>query len=103
MSTLRFAELLEINFLICGLLLTTTTSSTTCSSSSSCRPPCKKLKRVSGMRATSPGWDLKQMRVGEMTALWLLSSLSAGCWLSPGEVFCDRIVWGCLEQEGEEE
>ena len=76
---MRFAELLAINFLICGLLLTTTTFSTSCSSSSSCRPPCKKLKRVSGMRATSPGWDLKQMRVGEMTALWLLSSLSAGC------------------------
>ena len=39
----------------------------------------------------------------EMTALWLLSSLVAGCWLSPGEVFCDRIVWGCLEEQGEEE
>ena len=50
-STLRFAEL-EISFLISGFA--------TSSSSSSCKPPCRKLNRVSGIRATSPGCDLKK-------------------------------------------
>jgi hypothetical protein len=57
-STLRFAEL-EISFLISGFA--------TSSSSSSCKPPCRKLKRVSGIRATSPGCDLERCSV---TGLW---------------------------------